>query len=418
MAIVLPQVDRGYNKGEAWGAAMGNALKGGIESYKKEKEKQKMMQAFEQMGIDPAVANLPPEAQAAYFKQQFAAEKEETDLQKSQKLKNEEDILRSQEKRKIYGKLMQGGEGFPGMNQPQEMQENVSPEQTEDQMVDYLMGFEDELPSEKKISPKSEETKKKYPALIPEQKIAQAAASGNKPLADVWQKYNDNIRDQMRHDEQMNLKEKTTQTKEVRESFKENQDFINKVYDQYEDSLRKEADLDRMDQLNDSGELSDSATEWIKNPSNEEYNKLALDLLGGGSLQADYGSRVLASEFKVSQQRIPSLSQTQEGRRQISENIRTMLLPSKLKQERLQFYLDKQQRTGEPLPHNLRGQILKDIKPQLEEAYDKFKQRNGRYKVREGTIADDNALEKYYYLSDGDDKKAMKMMKEDGYDTR
>lgn len=218
-------------------------------------------------------------------------------------------------------------------------------------------------------------------------------------------------------------------TKEVANSFKENNEYINKAYDQYEDSLRKEAIVGKMDQLNDSKELSDSGVinflrtlgleeEWLKNPANEEYSKLSLDILGGGSLQADYGSRVLASEFAVSQKRIPTLSQTKEGRKQISENIKTMLLPSKLKYERLQYYLDKAERTEEPLPHNLRGKILQDIKPQLQEAYDKFKQRNGRYKVSAGTPLDDNAIEKYYFISDGIEDKARKMMIEDGYDVK
>ncbi len=275
--------------------------------------------------------------------------------------------------------------------------------------------------------PKESEKKTKR-KLIPENVIAQAAAV-NPAVADKLQKHNDNIIAQERHDENMAFKKAAGQTKEVRESYHENQPFINKTYDQYEDSLRKEAITDRMDQLEESGELSDSGiinlleslgmkAEWLKNPANEEYNKLGLDLLGGGTLQADYGSRVLASEFKVSQQRIPTLSQTPEGRKQIKENIRTMLLPSKLKHERMQYYLDRAERTGEALPHNLRGRILKDIQPQLEEAYDKFKERNGRYKVKEGTFPDDNAIEKYYYLSDGNEDKAMKLMAEDGYDIK
>jgi hypothetical protein len=82
----------------------------------------------------------------------------------------------------------------------------------------------------------------------------------------------------------------------------------------------------------------------------------------------------------------------------------------------MQFYLDQAERTGKPLPHDLRGKVLRDIKPQLEEAYDKFKQRNGRYKVRLGTYPDDNALEKYFYLSNGNENSAIKMMEEDGYD--
>jgi hypothetical protein len=220
--------------------------------------------------------------------------------------------------------------------------------------------------------------------------------------------------------------------KEVRESFKDNEDFINKTYDQYEDSLRKEATLEKMDDLSD--ETSESGVinalralgmedEWLQNPANEEYAKLGLDLLGGGTLQADYGSRVLQSEFMVSQKRIPELRQTKEGRKQIIENYKAMLLPSRLKFERMKYYLDQQERTGEPLPHNLRGKILRDIQPQLQESYDKFKQRNGRYKVKEGTPIDANAVEKYYYMAMDkkgkvDQDKVRKMMEEDGYRTK
>ena len=223
------------------------------------------------------------------------------------------------------------------------------------------------------------------------------------------------------------LENRHSQRKEVTESFKENKEFINKSHGQYEDAVRRDAILDRMIQLDDSGELSDSGAinlletlglkeEWLKNPANEEYTKLSLDLLGGGTLQADYGNRILQSEFQVSEKRIPALLQTKEGRRQIVENIRTMLLPSKLKHDRLQYYIDKSEREGKPLPHDVHGKVLRDIKPQLEEAADKFKQRNGRYKVKDGSFPDDSALEKYYFLSNGDDKKAFKMMKEDGYD--
>lgn len=219
---------------------------------------------------------------------------------------------------------------------------------------------------------------------------------------------------------------KRFEKKEISESYKTNSDYINKVYDQYEDSLRKEAILSKITQLDETGEVSESSLinamhalgiseEFLRNPANEELAKLSLDLLGGGSLQADYGSRVLQSEFQTAMKRVPGLMQTKEGRRQIIENIKAMILPSLLKKERMQFYLDQSDRTGKPLPNNLRGKVLQDIKPQLEEAYDKFKQRNGRYKVKSGTKLDENAVEKYYIISNGDEKKARMMMKEDGY---
>lgn len=289
----------------------------------------------------------------------------------------------------------------PGMNQSQ------------DQMNSQEMGTQQ---SQDQFNPRN----------ISDEDIVRATAI-DKPLGDALRAAKDTAVKQDSQKKSLEFQEKAHKNKEVTSSYNENKEYINKTYDQYEDSLRREAITDRMDQLEESGELSDSGVinlleslglkpEWLKNPSNEEYSKLGLDLLGGGTLQADYGSRVLASEFKVSQQRIPTLSQTPEGRKQIKENIRAMLLPARLKQERMQYYLDRSERTGEPLPHDLRGKVLKDIKPQLEEAYDQFKQRNGRYKVSQGTYPDDNSLEKYYYISGGDESKAMKMMKEDGYD--
>ncbi len=317
-----------------------------------------------------------------------------------------------------YGNNPQQGQ------QPQNQQQQ--PKDRDQEMADHLLGF-DEEPSPRKPQQQQQENKT-YRPLIPQQKI-DAMGQINPQEASRMQRYNEDIRNEKRHDEDISLRKKTAQSKEVSESYKENEPFISKIHDQFEDSLRKEAILDRSDQLDESGELSDSGMinflrgiglkdEWLKNPANEEYTKLSLDLLGGGSLQADYGSRVLQSEFKVSMQRIPELSQTQAGRRQIKENIRAMMLPSKLKNERLQFYLDKSERTGEPLPHDLRGKVLKDIKPQLEESYDKFKQRNGRYSVRKDTRPDDNAIEKYYYLSNQNEDKAIEMMREDGYNVK
>src|SRR5208283_2798150 len=117
------------------------------------------------------------------------------------------------------------------------------------------------------------------------------------------------LSDTLARQKDVGLREKTAARKEVGASFKENEKFIDKTHDQYEDSLRREAITDRMNELQESGELSNSGMinlleslglkqEWLKNPANEEYTKLSLDLLGGGTLQADYGSRVLQSEFK------------------------------------------------------------------------------------------------------------------------
>lgn len=380
--------------GEEMGAGLGGGFGQGFSSeinkaIEAKRESKKLSEANESLknrfGIDLTGINDPKQRQEV-LKQRLK------DIATENKTKRDEDYLNS-----IFGKQNQQSDEVyaPGITKDNSMNKNSS-------------GFNVKNLSSEDLARVSALNPNVGRSLQHSQDVSLREDRENKKLD---------------YEKDLNIK------KEVKESHRDNKDYINQTYDKYEDSLRREAILGRMNELEESGELSDSGTinlleqlglnpEWLKNPENEEYNKLGLDLLGGGTLQADYGSRVLASEFKVSQQRIPTLSQTPEGRKQISANIKTMMLPAKLKQERLQYYLDKAERTGEPLPQNLRGRILKDIQPQLEEAADAFKQRNGRYKVKDGTYPDDNALEKYYFISNGDTAKAKEIMKEDGYDVR
>jgi len=422
MVQVLPKV-RSF--GEEIGGALGKgAGLGFAEAMQSREEKKKLEEEnkaiLRETGIDLSGVS-DPEARKAAFVQKLkeqAPQKPLNELQKSQK-------NLADQKTDFYDRKMKWLDNVGKQRNQEESQEDILNIPGITKLPD-----EDEEPTQRPRDKKT--TTQKQPTSPIENKPPhtaediQNAAVFDPTTARIWQQQNDAWEKKKQHLEETTQKNKIARSKEVTESFKENESFINKTYDQYEDSQRKEAILDRMDKLDESDELSDSGMinlmeslgikpTWLKNPANEEYTKLALDLLGGGSLQSDYGSRVLQSEFKVSMQRIPDLLQTKEGRMQIKENLRAMTLPSKLKQERLQYYLDKADRTGEPLPHNLRGKILNDIKPQLEESYDKFKQRNGRYKVAKGTNPDNNAIEKYFYLADKDDEKSFKMMKEDGY---
>lgn len=398
MVQILPAAQRKPSLGQRFSHAVGTGLEMGSQMLQDKERSAIMHQAGKEiLGMD--ISGFDPDTQKALLVEGL---KQRGKSSQQQNLMN---FVNQTQSGKQSGQQQEGSQSFTDQiltsKNPRTQPPFKSPEQNAE-------------------SPKEPSMNNKYSDKAI---VAASAMPGGAATAREMRAYNDSLDRSTEAQE----KKRQHQSKEVTESFNENKDYINKIQDQYEDSKRKEAVFDRMDQLEQSGELSDSGvvnlletlgldSEWLKNPANEEYNKLALDLLGGGTLQADYGSRVLASEFKVSQQRIPSLKQTPEGRKQIKENLKTMLLPAQLKQERMQYYLDKAERTGEPLPHNLRGKVLKDIKPQLEEAYDKFKQRNGRYQVKPGTQPDDNAIDKYYFLSNGDENKARKMMEEDNYD--
>lgn len=409
--IQVLQEERRPNKAEKFG----NAFNGIVEALSQyanmanQKEQQAMVdqKLSKLMGMD--VSGFTPEMKQKAF--EYYSQGENQRKLEAEKLRGKEQ-LQDKKMQQLFGELGASDEQLEQVKQPQQKPRGI----LSDEFI------------EQEQTPTNSKRKGIDTSNLSDEQILRTGIV-DQGVGRIAQHAKDvNLREKGRQQE-FNYKQKQNIKKEVRESYKDNEPFINKTYDQYEDSLRKESIIERMNQLNDSEEMSDSGvvnalealglkSEWLKNPANEEYNKLGLDLLGGGSLQADYGSRVLASEFMVSQQRVPTLSQTKEGRRQIAENIQAMLLPAKLKKERMQYYLDKAERTGEPLPHDLRGKIMRDIQPQLDTAYDKFKQRNGRYKVSQGTSPDDNAIKKYYYISNGDPAKAKKMMIEDGYDIK
>jgi hypothetical protein len=81
-----------------------------LQQYQQNKQKE---EAFRNLGIDPAIANLPPEGQAAYFKQIFAPKKEETLLEKAQRLKYEQQAESSKASQRRVGQIL-------GETEPQE----------------------------------------------------------------------------------------------------------------------------------------------------------------------------------------------------------------------------------------------------------------------------------------------------------
>jgi len=231
--------------------------------------------------------------------------------------------------------------------------------------------------------------------------------------------------------EDRDLKKLQHADKQVTESYKENQPYIDKVYDEYEVSQKRDAQLTRMQQLIDSGELTAPGLanvfhmfhipiENLSNMTNDEFNKLSNDLTTG--ITSDYGSRVLASEFQTMLRRIPTLLNTDEGKRQIIQNMKILLEPARLKQEALRHLIDEAEVKNKPLPHNIRGVIQKEIQPHLDKIYEDFKLRNGRVKVEEGTPITSDVVQKYMELSRDkktgaiDIDKAEEMAEKDGYD--
>jgi hypothetical protein len=69
---------------EAGGQIAGRHMSQQRQQQELQMHKKKQMQALELMGLDPSIAEMPEQAQAAYFKSKFPVEKPMTSLQKSQ----------------------------------------------------------------------------------------------------------------------------------------------------------------------------------------------------------------------------------------------------------------------------------------------------------------------------------------------
>jgi len=268
-----------------------------------------------------------------------------------------------------------------------------------------------------------------YESLSEPEKIR--LARSNPALANLGEKQREFDQKQAIAKEERDLSKMQFDSKAVRDSYKQNQDYIDKIYTANEGAEVQEAEFDRMEQLIDTGELTNSTVaslfqmfhlpiELLANPTNDEYNKAAYNMTK--NVVADYGNRPLLAEFNVMLRRIPSLLNTDEGKRQIISDMRILMEPAKLKAKALRRIIDESEEKNKPLPNDLRGKIQKEIQPELGKIYDSFKNRNGRVKVKKGTPVNGDVVDKYLELARDpktgkiDPKKAGDMAAEDGYD--
>jgi hypothetical protein len=116
MVLILPAAEQ-----ESFGSIFGRGLgSGASQGFANEFSKRKERQSLQQLGLDPRVSSLSPQAQAAYFKSKFAPEKQLTPLQEAQKNLAEERL-----------KNLQGQQSlFKSLTSPESQEGPISPEQT------------------------------------------------------------------------------------------------------------------------------------------------------------------------------------------------------------------------------------------------------------------------------------------------
>ncbi len=144
----------------------------------------------------------------------------------------------------------------------------------------------------------------------------------------------------------------------------------------HENNLR----LDRMQALNDKGDLVsgvyNKALEKfgldigiLKTPDSEEFEKLSNDMFKG--IREIFGNRILKIEMITFLKTIPTLMQSEEGKNRVIRNLKTLNQGAFLRKKAMSRII--KENGGSP-PYDLETQIDERIGPGLEKIGEQFKQ--------------------------------------------
>ena len=198
---------------------------------------------------------------------------------------------------------------------------------------------------------------------ILEQDLAMLNPQDKKFLIDQQQK----LRQEQREIEKRGFEEK-----------KYARDVLAETRDARKNSQQLKMNLSKMKKLNESGKLTGQKTavllekfnipvSVLGNPNSEEFEKLSYDLLKG--IGAVFPGRILQSEVENFLKTIPKLTNSEEGRRRIIQNMEmlTEIPEIKAKAEREVIKENKGK-----VPVDFEDQVFERIAPELSSLQEKF----------------------------------------------
>jgi hypothetical protein len=172
-------------------------------------------------------------------------------------------------------------------------------------------------------------------------------------------------------------KEASQGRREEAEAYKATADYRNEILDNYKSYKGTVNRLDRLEQLNTKGNLTEPALAGaleafgiplgvLNNPDSEEFQKLSQDLLSG--LTKTLGSRLNIAIVENFLKTIPTLKNSKEGREKIISNYKKLLEPQKLEYEAYKKIREK----GGKIPYDLRERVTEELEPELERLANEF----------------------------------------------
>ena len=135
------------------------------------------------------------------------------------------------------------------------------------------------------------------------------------------------------------MSEKKLQVTETREKFKTTKEYRKKINEDFRDYKQTEDRLNRMEKLQEEGDLTKPSTAFLlekmdlplgvlSNPESEEFDKLSKDLLK--NIRTYFGARINVVEVQNFLKTIPKLTNSPEGRTRIIRNLKLLSKPSHL----------------------------------------------------------------------------------------
>jgi len=180
---------------------------------------------------------------------------------------------------------------------------------------------------------------------------------------------------------ELEQKEKFQKERTSEWEYTQSKDFRKEVTSNYKEALESDMRLNKMRELNAGGKLTAPGTKFLldkmgiplgvlNDPNSEEFDKLSKDMLK--NIRTYFGARINAIEVENFLKTIPTLTNSQEGRNRVIDNLQMLLEPRKMMFNEYRRLREESLRTGERLPIDLEETVIENISPQLDALSKRF----------------------------------------------
>lgn len=357
MAQIINDPGRSAGFGQLLGGGLGHALQSLAETKVQDLQRRSMAQGLENiLGLSPEDAY-----QASFLDPSILREITKNKLQEPYNQAYAQGI------NQILG--LGGAEGAQiGVQQPSIAEKLSSLESQAPQEVPISpaeqLGIKESLPQQQIQA----QQKARIPALKPEQASKLAELHLQK--------------------ERLAQKEREMSAKERRELDKESKVYVDQLYKEGEAARKGDMRLDRMEELVKSGKLANASVSSfvdtlgrglgvlglsfdatsLLSPESQEFKKLSADFLK--EAKDIFGARLTDTDVKFFLQTVPSLSQSNEGKLRLINNIRSFNEGARIKKDIAQRIIKE---NGGKRPIDLESRVEEEAAPLLDAISKKFK---------------------------------------------